>query len=62
MRPTNIFNEFLEANEQIDQDAEDAPPLFEFNWHSKEGIIENINKLNIEFNEYNVLKANRILI
>jgi len=35
---------------------------FSFQWHCKEGIITNIQKIRSEFNQSNQLKANRILI
>ncbi|EAS02125.2 Dpy-30 motif protein (macronuclear) [Tetrahymena thermophila SB210] len=65
LRPSRVFDLTAEEEEQQQEDDEqdgvDKPPKGP-EWHCKEGLIQNIAKLNKEFNDFNGLKPNRIFL
>jgi adenylate kinase len=44
------------------EDAEEAAKKLKFPWHAEKGVIDNIRKLNIEFNENRILHPVKIFI
>ena len=44
------------------EDAEEAAKKLKFPWHAEKGVIDNIRKLNIEFNDNRVLHPVKIFI
>lgn len=63
MQPSKVF-EVEEQEEQPDEEGEEEKQKykFTFDWHCKEGITANIQKLRVEFNQKNQLEANRIFL
>ena len=60
MKTSDAFRD-NEAPEEAELD-EAAQEALKFPWHTKEGIIENAQKLNKEFNEYRKLNPVKIFI
>lgn len=62
MRPSKAFvSEEVEEENEEDETVEKVE-RFKFNWVSKEGLQKNIDKINLHFNGFNVLRSNRIFI
>ncbi|EGR27078.1 hypothetical protein IMG5_201950 [Ichthyophthirius multifiliis] len=67
IRPTKAFDQFLSQEDEEEENNEEEEGVekkekFKFEWHCKEGLPANIQKLNKQFNDYRFLKPNKILI
>lgn len=60
MRPSDVLKDDQPPDDA--DDAEEEAKKLAFPWHCKEGIAENIQVLNDEFNQYRGLKPMKIFI
>ena len=52
----------LPEDQQEAENAEELAAALKFNWHTEKGIVENLKKLNSEFNSYRGLNPVKIFI